>query len=202
MSRALIKVYSGKLVDIANPESAQVDISDIAHSLANLGRWTGHAESQISVGQHSIIGSILAEIIYPDVKWLPHAFALHDAAEAYVGDMSSPLKALFPEFAALENRWHRKIEDTFMVALGTQWEKVVDNRMMATENGYYMTPSDDWVPSQPAFEFEEFLSAVRSNAVLRHMEKPEEFWMWMWEPWNPDYTEEMFMQRLRKLRII
>lgn len=77
--------------DLANPRAEDVRIEDIAYALSNLCRFTGHCNRFYSVAQHSIhVAEIVAET---NPEWALAAL-LHDAEEAYIGDLSSPLKAL------------------------------------------------------------------------------------------------------------
>lgn len=86
MTHASIETYSGKWFDILEPIPGMIDIKSIAHSLSNICRYTGHVRHFYSVAQHSWIGSV----IIPEPYKLE--FLLHDASEAYIGDMSRPLK--------------------------------------------------------------------------------------------------------------
>lgn len=84
-----------------------IQMDDIATSLAKLCRFNGHCAGHYSVAEHSVLVSYL----------VPESLALvglmHDAAEAYIGDLVSPLKALCPEFQAIE----REVEAHIMQAL-------------------------------------------------------------------------------------
>jgi len=90
--------YTGKRFDLVDPRPDDVNIIDIAHALANLSRFTGHARSFYSVAQHCVLGSFIVPIE------LARAFLLHDATEAFVGDVAAPLKGLLPEYQAIEAR--------------------------------------------------------------------------------------------------
>lgn len=88
-----IATITGRVVDLAAPTPDMIDIEDIAHALANLCRYNGHVEYAYSVAQHScLVHDVLDE-------WCGEtgpAFdgLMHDAAEAYIGDVSTPMKRL------------------------------------------------------------------------------------------------------------
>lgn len=88
-----IKTISGKFIRIADPRPEDILIEDIAHGLAFQYRYGGHSFSPITVAEHSI--RVYAR--YPTISAL-----LHDAAEAYLGDLKSPIKKLCPDYSRLE----------------------------------------------------------------------------------------------------
>lgn len=87
-----------------------VDILDIAHALSGTNRYCGHLNHFYSVAQHSVIvanlvgfwGAHTHEIFGNELRELKLSALLHDASEAYMPDMPSPVKALLPDFKALE----------------------------------------------------------------------------------------------------
>lgn len=93
-----IQTYTGRQYWPHSPSPADVDIEDIAHALSNLCRYTGHCARFYSVAEHSILVS----------KLVPPADALeallHDATEAYLNDLSTPVKRGLPEYRELEAR--------------------------------------------------------------------------------------------------
>lgn len=85
----VIVTYTGKAFDLLNPKPEMVCIEDIAHSLAYQCRYTGHTREFYSVAQHCVL---MAE--NPDLPGDPLQKLLHDADEAYIGDMARPWKNL------------------------------------------------------------------------------------------------------------
>jgi 5'-deoxynucleotidase YfbR-like HD superfamily hydrolase len=135
-----IMLHSGRLFDLANPESSEITVEDIAHGLAHTCRYAGQCDGFFSVAEHSVLVSQIA----------PHsllAALFHDAAEAYVGDMSRPLKSLLPEYKAIEERIGRAI----FVRLGIEWPvppavKSADYSVMAAEQEMLMPAgTNEWL---------------------------------------------------------
>ena len=116
MNEPCITTRSGRQVSLLNPKPEQIDIGDIAHGLAFQCRFNGQTSRFYSIAQHSMmVASML-----PD--HLKLAGLLHDAAEAYVGDVVQPLKALLPDFQAIEER----ISLAIGMRLGVNLEHHVD----------------------------------------------------------------------------
>ena len=106
-----ITTRSGRQVNLLDPQYSQIDIGDIAHGLAYQCRFNGQTSRFYSIAQHSLmVASIL-----PD--HLKLAGLLHDAAEAYVGDVVQPLKVLLPDYQSIENRFTQAIGLRFNVNL-------------------------------------------------------------------------------------
>lgn len=91
-----VSTYSGRQFYPLAPTPEQIDIEDIAHGLAYQCRFNGQTRHFYSVAQHSLI---VADLV---PKRLRLVALLHDAAEAYLGDMVKPLKQLFPLFSDIE----------------------------------------------------------------------------------------------------
>ncbi|QDP54860.1 MAG: hypothetical protein Unbinned3891contig1000_58 [Prokaryotic dsDNA virus sp.] len=88
-----ITTHTGKQFDLQDPNPALVDIEDIAWALSNLCRFVGHTPTFYSVAEHSaLVASVLLEKTR-DPVWAM-AGLLHDAHEAYMGDIPQPLKNL------------------------------------------------------------------------------------------------------------
>jgi len=81
-----IQTYTNVEFDIFNATENDVLIIDIAHALSNICRFGGHCKEFYSVAQHSIH---VSQLVQP--KYKLHAL-LHDASEAYLGDIPRPIK--------------------------------------------------------------------------------------------------------------
>jgi len=97
-----ILTMTGQSFDLYAPQADQIDPRDISHALAHLCRFNGHCRDFYSVAQHSCI---VADLVPEEHKL---AALLHDATEAYVGDMVRPLKELMHAYQDVEKSiWER-----------------------------------------------------------------------------------------------
>jgi len=102
---------AGKRFDFATPEAADFDIALIAVALAREGRFSNFTIQPVSVASHSINVATLAGDAATDAGEKPEyeeaaylAGLLHDIEEAYLRDLSTPLKTLLPDYCALSDR--------------------------------------------------------------------------------------------------
>lgn len=85
-----MQTASGRQVFLLAPTHEQIDIDDIAHQLAMQCRWVGATRAFYSVAQHSVL---VAGLVPPPYRlW----GLLHDASEAYLGDVNSRFKQSAP----------------------------------------------------------------------------------------------------------
>jgi 5'-deoxynucleotidase YfbR-like HD superfamily hydrolase len=129
-----------------DPDPSQLDIGDIARALANQCRFGGHCRSFYSVAQHSVIVSQLVEERGGDAE---DAFAalMHDAAEAYLGDMPHPLKHRSPlgaAFKAAEDHLEQALRDRFRIKSDVPAIKRADRALLATERRAFSAESWYW----------------------------------------------------------
>jgi len=100
-----IRTYTGRKFWPLNPQPEDIDIDDIAHALSLVARFTGHTYCFYSVAEHSLYVSTLAVRLamtavrdWPASMRVPYAREIalwglmHDASEAYLCDMPSPIK--------------------------------------------------------------------------------------------------------------
>jgi hypothetical protein len=134
-----IMLASGKLFDFLDPRGSEFTIEDIAHGLAHICRYTGQCRRFYSVAEHSILVS-------DTVKDFAYEALLHDAAEAFIGDITRPLKQLLPDFKRIEAGVEAAIIGRF--GLNPRYRKTVkeaDLRVLAAEQAQVMPAGcADW----------------------------------------------------------
>ena len=173
-----LQTVSGRWVNPFDPDPDQLDADDIARALANQCRFGGHSRSFYSVAQHSVIVSQLVEQRGGDVE---DAFAalMHDATEAYLGDMPHPLKHRSPlgaAFKAAEDDLERAIRARFSIKPDVPEVKRADRALLATERRAFSAETWHW----PELDGVEPL-----DIELR--------------PWSPDEAAQAFSERYAEL---
>ncbi len=144
MIPCLIQTSRGEYLNPLEPWTFVPRIEDIAAALSKLARFTGHTlgDKPYTVAQHSVH---VAELCPSEWRL---AGLLHDAAEAYLGDMAGPLKHHVKFGRAhreAETRLQRRINTHFGVAdafLVPGPVKHADEVMLATERKWLMPPGD------------------------------------------------------------
>jgi hypothetical protein len=139
-----LQTVSGRWVNPFDPDPEQLDITDITRALANTCRFGGHCRSFYSVAQHSVIVSELVEQRGGDAE---DAFAalMHDASEAYLGDMPHPIKhrsELGAAFKAAEDRLEDVLRERFKIKPDVPEIKRADRALLATERRAFS--AEDW----------------------------------------------------------
>lgn len=142
-----IQTYSGQAFWFESPNSS-ISPLDIATALSRLARFNGHTTEFYSVAQHSVLVSLCVKDLGGTLEEQLWGL-LHDAAEAYLGDLSSPLKHLpcMSGFRELEDRVMGQIVERFRLFPSAQPEVVskADRMMLAAEKQQLMTPCVlDW----------------------------------------------------------
>jgi len=173
-----IKVAAGHYVDLANLDPKTIEIKSIAAALSKICRFGGHCPRFYSVAEHCIHATNLADSDGRGVEEL-RAIFLHDAAEAYIGDMVKPLKVMMPDYAIAEQQMERAIESSFGVSFSRHSETIKRyDRMMlkAEKTAFWPKDSELW----------EGLSDIEDSAVKFHF-------------WGPREAEMEFMAMARTL---
>lgn len=163
-----IQTASGRRFYPLKPRPEDVDIQDIAHALSLLCRFNGHSAVFYSVAEHSVR---VSDSLPPEHKlW----GLLHDAAEAYLGDLPRPLKRQLPAFSQAEDVVLRCVMDRYDLP----WPmpaavRDADDQLLATEARDLM--------GAPAW--------ARGTEPL-----PDAI-----DPWPPERARAAFLERFRAL---
>lgn len=165
-----IETWSGKRFWPIDPRSEDVDINDIAHALSMQCRFLGHIPFMYTVAQHSVYVLQTFRSISEKI-WCKEAclaVLMHDGAEAYVCDCSSPIKPYLTNYQEIEDRILESIYEKFDITeylmpqctndtlyRGEKLQKLLhkaDMMMLAAEALYFgMNKKNDWtLPEPPA----------------------------------------------------
>lgn len=116
-----ILTYTRVMFDPVHPDAALVDIRDIAHALSMLCRANGHFATFYSVGQHCLNCAAEAKARGYSRR-VQLACLLHDASEAYLADVTRPVKKELPRYLEIE----APLQDLI-------WEKYLDRPLTREE---------------------------------------------------------------------
>jgi hypothetical protein len=178
-----VLTQSDKFLDLIKLTPEDIDLEDIAHSLSMQCRYNGHVKKFYSVAEHSVK---LAQYILDTEKDEPvrtilaRVALMHDAAEAYVGDIIYNLKAILYEFEVIEEFVFEKILERFKMRqeflMMEQPIKIIDRRICIDEMQKLCTRLD------PELEDYQPLGIIIEN-------------------WSPEVAKERFLWMAEQLKI-
>lgn len=169
-----ITTFTGKHFDPIHTTNEEIEARDIAHALSLICRANGHVKHFYSVAQHSIACYMEAKARGYSER-IQLACLLHDASEAYLSDVTRPIKSKLSEYLAVEDRLQHVIWNKFLVEPLSQSEKQkvfeIDDDMLSYEFHLLMPEeiSENYkqIVSKPRLEFvepgrieEQFLNLV------------------------------------------
>lgn len=138
-----ITTQQGNKFHFLAPQQDEIAIKDIAFALSNTCRFNGHVPF-FSVAEHSVA---VAARVPPRLQL---AALLHDASEAYLADIPSPIKQYLPDYQALEAVVQAAIYDKYKVSLSDADKKELKQADLdATYTEAFCLLEDrgrDWVP--------------------------------------------------------
>ncbi len=135
-----IQTYTGGIFWPLDPRPEEICIEDIAHALSLLCRYNGHCKRFYSIAEHSIYVSYYAEKIEKDIALRA---LLHDASEAYLNDIPSPIKPYLNNYKRIENNLEKIIYKKFKIKpylYGKESIKKIDHTIVTNEVEQLMNP--------------------------------------------------------------
>ena len=158
-----IKTYTGIMFDPMAPKSEEINITDIAHALSMLCRANGHFKTFYSVGQHCINCAQEAAARGLSLR-IQLGCLLHDGSEAYLSDVTRPVKQVLPKYLEIEEPLQEAIWQKWLSPALTPEERKlifqIDDDMLLHEFLSLMeTALSDNIPllkSTPQFNFVSF----------------------------------------------
>lgn len=191
-----IQTHTGKRFDFLDPKPDMVCLEDIAHSLGMLARFNGHTKFFFSVAEHSINVARYVSEVYSDFnnatgRKLELAALLHDAAEAYIGDIPKPFKDQLSVIGKVEERILSVVfkkfglDTDFYLPLPVQI-KDIDRRALVTEKDLLLRENVDWGWDKGVERLKEYLppAYLQYNKAM-----------------SPSHAKHMFMSKAHILGI-
>lgn len=169
-----MQTFTGRAFFPMDPRPDDVDILDIAHGLSLLCRYNGHVRRFYSVAEHCVL---MSHAVSPEnALWA----LLHDATEAYVGDMIRPLKRQMPDYAAAEDAVMAAICFRFGLDYTCPPEiKAADTRILRDEREALLGPSPlPWLSVEEVEPLGVFIT-----------------------PWGPERAEWEYLERFTVLTL-
>ncbi|MFA5387831.1 MAG: phosphohydrolase [Candidatus Paceibacterota bacterium] len=169
-----MQTYTGHRFYPLDPRAKEVHPQDIAHALSLICRFGGHVERFYSVAEHCVK---MSQAVPPEDAL---AALLHDATEAYVGDMVRPLKHQMPAYRAVEDNVAWAIAERFGISpVMPASVKEADNRILVNERATFMRQTKEvWLTDEL-----EPLPIVLFG-------------------WSPASAERCYLERLRELSVL
>lgn len=160
-----IETYSGKKMYFLDPKSDMIDIKDIAHSLSLQCRFSGHTRIFYSVAEHCIR---VSKLLYERSKSDPQVAMqglLHDATEAYLLDVPSPVKQYLGGYYAIEDTLANAIFKKYGAIFPYFNEVKVADTVMLKNEARNLIPSkgSSWLYHYPTpYEYDAMPFCLRS----------------------------------------
>ena len=177
-----ITTASSKHLDFINPHPDQITIEDIATGLSSVPRWGGQLKKWYSVAEHCILMLQAYKAITKTINSeVCRAILLHDATEAYMGDIPRPLKVLIPDYQSIEKKLDIIIKLKFGISTNLEIQKIVHtfDEIMLKNEAIARGGDINWLSDQkyknvkllPFFGMHYFSPREAKRGFLNHWEK-------------------------------
>lgn len=168
------RTYTGIKFNILRPTVDMIEPEDIARGLAHKPHYSGFSPKFFSIAEHSLLVCEFYGMHNP-IDYIGQLQALlHDASEAYTGDMIKPLKNLLPNFVLIENR----IQSVVFTKYGID-QKKRKSKIKEFDNHIQDIEAD-------AFYHRDSLSLIGEYLVNKHINylSPSDAYKAFWEKYN------------------
>lgn len=192
-----VQTISGRAVDLFLPDRQSIVIEDIAASLSRIPRFNGHTREFYSVAQHCYLVSLYLErslTSEPEFTTLLLAGLLHDAHEAYLGDITSPVAAMLecPRLKTAKSLFDRMIEEQLIP--GTYRHRPSGLRLGGTCH----------IDRQEIHQADAVLLATEKRDLMAKEQRPWQKLALPWNgmkivPWSMAEAEHRFLNRYAEL---
>jgi len=171
----------GKRIPMLSLKASDIVIEDIAEGLSNDCRYSGQ-HGFYSVAEHAVLVSELAELMSSGDLDVIRAAFLHDASEAYLKDIVSPLKVLCPGYLIIEEYFQEIISEAFNLKYDFNHPvvKSCDNEAYLIERAFLMPNLYEY-----SIEFKPHWSEI--NDIVKCL--------------NPKDAKELFLKKAKYLGI-
>lgn len=130
--RPIIETRSGQGINLLDPDPATITLEDIAYGASNQCRFGGHVKYFYSVAEHSLLCAYLARDLEIEKQ---RSIFLHDAHEAYLGDIPTPIKRMLSGFSEIVDVFDQAIINRFNLNAGFDFSelKEIDHLALSIE---------------------------------------------------------------------
>lgn len=163
-----METFTGLMVDPLHIHPDEIRIEDIAHALALQCRYNGHCKHFYSIAQHSVLVSDFSDFS------LGLFGLLHDAAEAYLGDMITPLKNVMLQYKPCEKAIQRSVFGKFCGRLPNDTER---QQLVDVDTGVLLAEAHHLMPSK-GIGWRDNVKPIRIDPIF----------------WSPEMAERNFLR--------
>lgn len=168
INQVLLTTYSGRTINVLQPDPDDILIEDIAHALGMQCRYNGHTRKFYSVAEHCLHVA----------KTTGLDGLMHDAAEAYLGDIHGMLKRVLPDYLEVEARFERVLYAKFGLVYPMPANvHTADKNMLIYEMAALFPPASVWTHFPEA----------HVRALLADENAP------IITGWGPNVAEQLFL---------
>lgn len=180
-SPILMRLWTGAEINVWRPRGKSIDVLDIAVSLARQCRFSGHLPHHYSVAQHSLNCLLLATHVYAGQHVMALAALLHDAHEAYLGDINGSARKLLTRMFGVDwSRVERHFNDALTEKFGLpemtfhySGTNTVDKTVLALEDealglGYGLKIDDEFLSPSDRRKISFNFGPMEHNEVVDH----------------------------------